>query len=313
MAGFVSDAISPLALALGTVNNALLVSTLSTGITADAEGAANMAATASTSAATTASTTSMTMWQYMQQLPMFIQQKATTIAENAANMAKQEVIHAKDRAMSIVANARQNAIDTVKEGRKAVKEGKTFRFLLKILRKIWPIFKWIYLLTQLMHVIGLWVIKTIEVIIYRIFHFKDCFLWYSLEIIGAILYAPLGFIIWLFYLHTIEAMIWGLRDEFDNMFFGTTGFHIFHYSDTILQKCYSKQFPPFPYSPLPFDDGEFTEEAFIRFVIDWFLPPSPKEIGEGVSETIELMKESEPIIAESMKIFVDELGNLFEV
>jgi hypothetical protein len=310
MAGFVSDATTPIILALDIANTSLLSSVLTTGTIADAEGVMNQVNTTTTGAAGQLNTVSMSMWQRLQQIPMFAQQKATTIAENAANMAKQELLNLKSRILNIGINARQNARDLVKEGREAVRKGKTFRFIFKLLRKLWPVFKYGFIMMQLMKGWGLWMVKTVEVIIYRIFHFKDCFFWYLLEIIGCILWLPFGFIIWLFDLHEHEKILWGIKDDFDEFIYGLIGFHLFHYSDTIMKKCYSQQFPPFPYSPYPFPDG-YSEEAFIEFIIDWFMPPSPKEIGEGVSETVKFMKQSEPIIAESAKIFVDEIGEMF--
>ena len=306
--------IAVLNMAIETVNTGLSTASVAEGAVSDAEGTMNMVETATTSAAGMLQTTASSMWNYMKSMAMFTKQQATSLASNSFNIAKQKAIQAENRAGQIALNIKDEAKQFVRDGKDAIKGRKTFTFLYKIFRKLWPIFKWVFIMCNLLHGWGLWFVKLIEVIIYRIFHIKDCFLWYSLEIIGFILYAPIEFIVWLFALHSIESAFWELLNDFDeNFIYGITGFYLFHYSDTVLKKCYSKKIPPFPYAVVPFDDGEFTEEAFIEFMINWFLPPTPEEIGEGVSEAVEIMKKSQPVIAKTSKILADDIADMFVI
>ena len=69
-------------------------------------------------------------------------------------------------------------------------------------------------------------------------NFPSCFPWYSLQILGNIVYAPFAFFFWLFGLESIENSIWSFLDQIDSAFYEATNFHIFHYSDAIQSKCY---------------------------------------------------------------------------
>jgi len=73
--------------------------------------------------------------------------------------------------------------------------------------------------------------------------------WYTLEIIGHILYIPFGFFFWLFSLQSVERMIWGILEDIDCFCYKSTGYHLIHYSDSIVKKCYKckiKKMPKFP-------------------------------------------------------------------
>lgn len=255
-----------------------------------------------------------TIWKNVQDLLRFIKAQRTAIQSamfNQANTYKNTALLA---AMNTKNTIKQEAKDLYKQGVTLARLSKTLKFIFKILRKLWPIFKWVWILTKLMNNLGVWLVRTMEVIIYRIFHFKDCFLWYMLEIIGFILYVPFEFLIWLFCMKESEKSFWKLVDDIDCMFKDMTGFHIFHYSDNVLKKCYAVRIPPFPYQALPLEgDGEFTEAAFIRFIVEWFLPPSPQEVGQAVHTAVDLAKESGPVIAEAAGIVKDEIKQIFSM
>lgn len=89
---------------------------------------------------------------------------------------------------------------------------------------------------------------------------------------------------------------------------------MFHYSDTVLKKCYSKRFPPFPYKAVKFDgDMEFTEEQFVKFVVDWFMPPSPQEIGEAISVTVNALDEHSGLITGAAGAVGGKIADMFKI
>ena len=270
--------------------------------------------TTATGVAGMAQTVGSTIWSNLQNLLRFAKSQATAVKSamfNQANMYKNTALLA---AMNTKNTIKQEAKDLYKEGITFARISKTLKFVYRVLRRLWPIFKWVWILTKLMNNLGVWLVRTMEVIIYRIFHFKDCFLWYMLEIIGFILYVPFEFFVWLFCMKESEKSFWKLVDNIDCMFKDMTGFHIFHYSDTVLKKCYAVRIPPFPYNALPLDsEGELTEAAFIKFFIEWFLPPSPQEIGQAVHTAVDLAKESGPVLAEAAGIVTDEIKQIFSM
>jgi hypothetical protein len=77
----------------------------------------------------------------------------------------------------------------------------------------------------------------------------QCMGWYLLEVLGHILYLPFAFFFWLFSLQSIEKMIWNVLEDIDCFFYASTGYHLIHYSDSIINKCYKcklKKMPKFP-------------------------------------------------------------------
>jgi hypothetical protein len=81
----------------------------------------------------------------------------------------------------------------------------------------------------------------------RILTLPKCFGYYLLEIIGHILYIPFAFGFWLLGLGWLEKQIWDLIDKIDCAFYSATGFHLIHYSDTIIKNCYSCKIIPMPH------------------------------------------------------------------
>lgn len=246
----------------------------------------------------------------------FAKTQATTAAATSANFAKQNAIQAQNRAGQVAMAVKSEAKSISREAKVAAKVTKTFKTINKVTKKVWPVLKWGFRLMHLLHGIGTWGLKTIDTLIYRLFHFKDCFLWYSLEIIGYILYLPFEFIVWLLCLQSLEKTFWEMIDSIDCFFYDSTGFHIFHYSDTIIKKCYSKKFPPFPYTAVPFEgDGEFDEKAFMKMILDWYLPPSPSEMKDAVKMITEEIRkpESKELLKDTTNIIKDEIGELFKI
>lgn len=299
------------ATAVGTAIGAMGAASSATAATAapvqivstNTHGITDKLTTAVTSAATQSAGVAQfikTQLNNMKMMMMNFANQARIEASNAARSAKQAV---KDRALKAVDDAKN-----------MVKQMKTFRFWVKMIKKMFRYLYYVYIIAILFKNIGLWAVRVIEVIIYRIFRFKDCFLWYILEIIGFVLYVPVEFVVWLLCLQEIEKTVWDTLEEFDCMFADATGYHFLHYSDSILQKCYSMQFPPFPMGLLPTEaNGEITEASIIRFLIAWYVPPTPSEIKEMMHLIFESLRESGPIVKDAAVEFMDEIGDMFKV
>jgi len=260
-----------------------------------------------TTAATSAATQSAGLAQ-------FIKTQLNNIKMMMINLGNQ----ARIEAQTAVRNARQavkdRALKAVDDARNMVKQIRTFKFWWKMIRKFFRFMKYAIMLGIIFRNIGLWAVRVVEVIIYRIFTFKDCFLWYLLEIVGFVLYTPVEFVVWLLCLQSLEKSLWGAAEELDCMFADMTGYHLLHYSDTILKKCYAMQFPPFPMGLLPTESGgEITEASMIRFLIAWFMPPTPGEIADVLHLIIQSMRESGPIVQDAAAEFIDEVGEMFKV
>ena len=84
-------------------------------------------------------------------------------------------------------------------------------------------------------------------------NFRQCFFWYLLEIIGHILYLPINFIVWILpTLKPAERMLWQFLTDIDCSIFGILGFHLIHYSEDVLKRCYKCNPGPFPKFDLKF-------------------------------------------------------------
>ena len=279
-----------------------------------AEGAVNIGSTnihGITDKLTTGATSAVTQASGLAQ---FIKTQLNNMRMMMINLGNQARIEIATAARSARHTMKERALKAVDDAKAKIKEMRTFRFWLKIIRKLFRVFKYLFVVVMIFKNIGLWAVRFIEVLIYRIFHLKDCFLWYFLELIGFVLYIPVEFVVWLLCLQGAEKSVWKTVDELDCMFADMTGYHITHYSDSVLQKCYAMQFPPFPMGVLPAEAaGEITEESMVRFLLTWFMPPSPNEIREVMHLVLVAMRESMPIVVETTGAFADEIGEMFKV
>ena len=114
--------------------------------------------------------------------------------------------------------------------------------------------------------VGVWSINMLSCLFTMFGNFSSCFFYYFLDIVGYILYLPFAIMFWLFRIsietyysdcskdeypsiYNIEKEIWDLIYWVDCQVYDATGFHIFHYSEDIMKRCYSCSpgpFPPFP-------------------------------------------------------------------
>jgi hypothetical protein len=68
--------------------------------------------------------------------------------------------------------------------------------------------------------------------------FPTCFLWYSLNIVGYVIYAPIAFFVWIFGMHRVEKLVFSYIEFADKWAHQLTGVHLFHFSDEIQARCY---------------------------------------------------------------------------
>jgi len=114
--------------------------------------------------------------------------------------------------------------------------------------------------------VGVWSINMLSCLFTMFGNFSSCFFYYFLDIVGYVLYLPFAIMFWLFRMsietyysdcskdeyppiYNIEKEIWDLIYWVDCQVYDATGFHIFHYSEDIMKRCYSCSpgpFPPFP-------------------------------------------------------------------
>jgi hypothetical protein len=97
-------------------------------------------------------------------------------------------------------------------------------------------------------------------------NFSSCFFYFFLDIVGYVLYLPFAFMFYLFRssieiyypdckredyppIYNVEKEIWDLIYDIDCKIYDATGFHVFHYSEEVMKRCYGcspGKFPPFP-------------------------------------------------------------------
>lgn len=68
--------------------------------------------------------------------------------------------------------------------------------------------------------------------------FPQCFLWYMLNVLGYIVYAPLAFFVWVLGLQSFERLLFEYINIVDKQVYRVTGVHPFHFSDEIQSRCY---------------------------------------------------------------------------
>ena len=105
----------------------------------------------------------------------------------------------------------------------------------KVFIYVGDVFKWL----------GLYLAAGMKFIV----NFPDCFKWYSLEIVGNILYTPIKCVVWLFEMKNTEKNIWKNLEKMDCTVKKFIGFNIIHYSPSIQMKCYTFCPPDFPRFP----------------------------------------------------------------
>jgi hypothetical protein len=146
----------------------------------------------------------------------------------------------------------------------------TFNIVTGIFKKIFSIFELIFtkipvflgkILIWAFVEVPWWMIQYVICAWYKLLALPDCFLWYMLEIIGKIIYLPFRLTFWILDVIISRSGIediniqgsvdklWWFIDDIDHFQYPLTNFHIVHYPDDIIQKCYRctvGNFPKFP-------------------------------------------------------------------
>lgn len=105
-----------------------------------------------------------------------------------------------------------------------------------------------------------WAIVAITCLIQKFMSIPNCFLWYSLEIFGKIIYLPfritfalLDFILAIvgikISIQGIINQVWWFIDDISHALYNGGGFHIVHYPDDVIKRCYSCKIDKFPDLP----------------------------------------------------------------
>jgi len=123
---------------------------------------------------------------------------------------------------------------------------KTGKSTMKTISRVFGIFKKVFLVFAFFGSVFTWCFKNITCGLEMFMNFRQCFLWYLLEIIGQTLYLPIRFLVWILNIKPWEKYVWDKIQLGDCAFFDLTGFHIIHYSDDILKRCYKCNPGPFP-------------------------------------------------------------------
>jgi hypothetical protein len=74
-----------------------------------------------------------------------------------------------------------------------------------------------------------------------------CMPWYIIEVIGKFLYLPFKFIFFITKTKKIEKDLWDTMETADRFIYSIAAFHIIHYPDSIIDRCYKcRKLVPFP-------------------------------------------------------------------
>tara|TARA_Y100000816_G_scaffold176075_1_gene126937 strand:- start:7195 stop:8124 length:930 start_codon:yes stop_codon:yes gene_type:complete len=189
----------------------------------------------------------------LQQKISFIATQVSAAAKHAASSASRialsmkQTIQAKLIAIRQAVTTQLNRIkDAVKSRLSNIRNSMTFFSTFSF------IFKFIAFIIAVFAFLGrvfYWLFLNIKCTVYWFMNFRQCFFWYLLEIIGFILYIIPGFIFWCFKDYggqEIENKLWKGINDFDCWVYDMTNFHIIHYSEDIIKKCYSCTPGPFP-------------------------------------------------------------------
>ena len=82
------------------------------------------------------------------------------------------------------------------------------------------------------------IIDTIKCTIKLVINIPKCMLYYLLDIWGFIFYLPFSLLFWVIGAKKIEIQMWKGIYKIDTLIYEQSGYHIFHWSNDILNKCY---------------------------------------------------------------------------
>ena len=107
----------------------------------------------------------------------------------------------------------------------------------------------------------IWLLQFIICAFQKLLNIPNCFLWYAMEIAGKMFYLPFRLTFYVLDLifssmgvkFSIQGMvdkIWWFTDDIDHaMYDAGSGFHIVHYPDDVIKRCYTCDIGKFPSIP----------------------------------------------------------------
>ena len=270
---------APISLALGAANQAVVTGAAAaqTGLTLGgiAAGTAASAAAGQMSVGATVATSGI---EQAQSAGEFVAETATDAATAAAAGAQRSAnalaSQANRTANSIASKLDRTRITLTNKMRDQFSKVKQNMGFLKMLKYI------IIFVSAVFGYLGkviAWLFKTVKCSLTWFANFRQCFFWYFLEIIGQIIYLPFRFFIWLFTyigiydMECVERDFWSGVNDVDCFIYSLVNFHLFRYSDEVLEKCYSCNPGPFPLPNLKFG----SPQEFVTSVIKEMIVPVP--------------------------------------
>jgi len=107
----------------------------------------------------------------------------------------------------------------------------------------------------------IWLLQFIMCAFTKLLNIPNCFLWYGMEIAGNMLYLPFRLTFFVldliftimginFSVQGLVDRIWWFIDDISHMLHDSgSGFHLVHYPEEIIDKCYTCKIDPFPEIP----------------------------------------------------------------
>lgn len=134
-----------------------------------------------------------------------------------------------------------------------------FDQVFELFRKIFDFFNVVVSVFKYLGSVFAWVGEFLIFLVTWLINFPGCFLWYMLQVFGWILYNPIGFLVWLFPYYLTQPhdlFFYTIIPDIDCAVFDLVGFHLFHYSYDVLNRCYP-DYPAFPKWNFNFDGLSF--------------------------------------------------------
>ena len=129
----------------------------------------------------------------------------------------------------------------------------------------------------------MWIVSYIKCGVKLILNFPGCFKWYMLEVGGSILYSPIEFCVWYFEQADWEKTLWENIEAFNCKFHSETGVHITHYSDKVVERCYT----------CCIDDMPTIENYEWKFEVKW-RPMQLKDYSQRLNNIYQNLRDPQP-------------------
>jgi hypothetical protein len=124
-----------------------------------------------------------------------------------------------------------------------------------------------------------------------------------LDIYGFIFYLPFSLLFWILGLQKIEKKMWKGIDKIDSAIYNQSGFHIFHYTNSVMNKCY--RCTPKKLKKFINKSAETVSDVNPRTALMNEINDTPKTIGNAILLVI--------IIMVSMFLVMFFVANMFGI